>query len=355
MRSTIVALVSVVGLCAAVPAMAVDAYVELVPWSVINNGASTSHFAQVVEGQASYHNLNLGGGGGIVRVDNLDGVQTMTELVTPLQWSTANLGVTANMSAYYGFSISGDYLQFAETGTDAIWRVNKSTGAITEYVSKATIDTYIGGTGPSLLSPFDTHPISGEMVFYEGDIDSLLITTGVDGLADFITAAQLTAAVGNASVSGGIGFASDGTLYWGSSTSDDMWKLPFGGNPDTDITQVLSTADITAVTGGTAYGPKDIFCAPDGWVYMGDSSSGSILRFDPADPPNTLETFLTSQQLADGPAATSNVITFGWYDAGGGGALTFNRFNDYGLYWVPEPASALLLSLGGLALLRRRR
>jgi hypothetical protein len=353
MRSAIVALVSGVMLCAAVPAMGQTAYKELVPWSTISNGSSTSHFAATVEGQTSYHNLTFPGS--IVRVDNLDGVQSMTELVTPTQWSTANGGVATNMSAWYGFSISGDNLQFAETSTDAIWRVNKNTGAITEYVSKATIDTYIGGTGPSLLSPFDTDPVSGEMVFYEGDTDSLLVTTGVNGIADFITSAQLTAAVTNDSVSGGIGFASDGTLYWASSTSDDMWKLPFGGNPDTDITQVLSTTNITDVTGGTAYSPRDIFPAPDGWVYFGDNSSDNILRFDPADPANTLEIFLTATELENGPAATTNVITFGWYDDGFDGALTFNRFNEYGLYYVPEPASVLLLGLGGLALLRRRR
>lgn len=334
MRSAIVSLVSAVIVCAAVPVMAQDAYVELVPWSTLTNGVATSHFAHTVSGDTSFHNLSLNNGAGITRVDNLGGVQTMTELVSPGEWTTAS-GKTS-MSAFYGFNLAGEYLQFAEPSTDAVWRVHKDSGAITEYVSKAAIDAFIGGTGPSLLSPFDSDPISGELVFYEGDTDSLIVTTGMDSLDWLVTDVQLTAAMGNDRVSGGIGFDAAGNLYWGSSTSDDLWMLPAGGDPDMDIVQVLSTAEILAVTGATSFGPREIFPAPDGWVYIGDTASDGILRFDPSDPANTLEFFLTSQELLDGPAGSDNIITYGWYDDGVCGLLTFQRFNQYGLF-VVEP------------------
>ncbi|HUU83897.1 MAG TPA: PEP-CTERM sorting domain-containing protein [Phycisphaerae bacterium] len=330
----------------AVPAWGA-AYDELVPWSTINGaGASTSHFAMAIEGQTSYHNLTFPGR--ITRVDNLNGTQTMTELISSAQWTIANGGATSNMSGYYGFGVSGDYLQFAESGTDAVWRVDKNTpGTITEYVSKAQIGVYNGLGTAQLLSPAVVAP-NGEMTFYEGSSDSILQTAGAGNLITVVSAADLTTYTGNTSVSGGLGYDADGTLYWGNSTNDDFWKRTSDGT----ISQVLTTAEVIAVTGAATVGPRDIFPAPDGWIYMGELTSGHILRFKSYDPAGTLQIYRTKNQLLNGPAGSSSMVCLDWYEDAG---LAFHRFNDYGLYVIPEPASLSLLGLGALVLLRRRR
>ena len=166
-----------------------------------------------------------------------------------------------------------------------------------------------------------------------------------------ITDLQLTAATGNDKVSGGIGHDALGNMYWGNSTSDDIWMMPFGGNPDTDIASVLTTTNITDVTGATAAGFGDIFPAPDGLVYFYESTSDGIMSFDPANPAGTLGYVLTEAELLDGPMAYDNVFTLGWYDD----TLSFHANGERGLYMLPEPGTMLLLSLGGLAVLRRRR
>lgn len=329
----------------ALPALGTT-YQELLPWSVVKGpAASTSHFAAVVEGQTSYHQLRTETA--ITRVEALNGAPATSVLLNQAGWFAAS-GET-NMSTWYGFSVAGDYLQFAETTTDAVWRVHKSTGTIFAYVSKADILALTGLTSVQLLSPADTGP-TGEMAFYEGASDAILVTAGQNAVQVLVSRDSLIAATGNSDVSGGMSYDSAGNLYWGSNTSDDMWRR----NADGTISQVLTTAQILAVTGAASVGWKDILAAPDGLVYFGENTSKSVLRFDPADPANTLEVFLSEADLLAGPMASSNMISLTWYDAGArGGGLAFHTFNQTGLYWVPEPAGFVLLAVAGL--LSRRR
>jgi hypothetical protein len=327
-------------------------YTELVPWTKVQGGTtSTSHFAAAVDGQTSFHQLLTGAG--ITRVDSLNGTQTSTVLLTSAQWATAS-GGASSMATYYGFGVSGNYVQFTDTSSDQVYRLDKNTpGAISTYATKADIMAATGQADDQLVSPADTNPLTGEMTFYDSVSKGILRTNGPHNVQYLLTGLQLTNAMGNNVVGGGLAWDSAGDLYFGSSTSKDLWRL----NADLTIVPVLSQAQVLAVTGGTSLSWKDILVAPDGWVYFGENTSAHILRFNPADPAGSLQIFLSKTDLLAGPMASANMVSLGWYDPDGAGpnpgGLTFHTFGTKGLYYFPEPASALLLTLGLLVIRRR--
>lgn len=323
-------------------AMAVS-YTEIVSWNQLHGSlAGTSHFGAVVEGDTSYHAISLSGSPGITKVENIGGVQATTTLVSTLDWflATGNTSLTP----FYGLGISGSYVQFGDSNSDAVWRVDKSTGAITEYVSNAQIMAYTGASSAALLSSGNTSP-DGEYVFFEGSSDSILKTSGAGTLTTLVDAATLLSVTGTNSASGGITEDAAGTVYWGDNSSDGMWMRDSGGT----ITSALLEAEIVAVTNEADPGFGDIFYAPDGKVYFYETRSDSIMKFDPADPAGTLAFAIQEDDLLAGPMGSDNVVSLTWYD----GNLAFHTFNDSGLYALPEPASLVLIALAGL-LIRRR-
>jgi hypothetical protein len=339
-------LAAAASLLVAASAARADGYFELLPWSTLNSGgASTSHFAHAIDGQTSFHQLTLNGTARITRVDNLGGTPSVTELVTTTDWVNAG-GQSTSMLTIYGFSAVGSDLLFAETTTDIIWRVNQESGAISQYASQSAMTAATGGSSAQLLASNGV-TTSGEMVFYEGVSDSILLTNGPGAVSVLISSAALNGLQGNTTVSGGLTMDAAGTLYWGNNTSDSIFGRMSGGS----LGLVLGASDITAVTGGTSAGFADIFAAPDGLVYFVDTASDSILSFDPADPDATLATVLSASDLLSGPAASTNVFQLGWY----GDSLSFNVNGTGGLYVIPEPASAAMLVIPATALLLRRR
>jgi sugar lactone lactonase YvrE len=322
-------------------------YTELTSWSTISNGGnSTSHFAAVVDGQTSYHQLALGSSPRIVKVTNLNGTQTQRELVSTAQWGSTSL------TSFYGFSVSGDYIQFSDISSDAVWRVNKDTGAITEYIAKATIGNYLGiaTSSVALTSPSDTTP-TGEFVFYESSTKNILITNGANTVSTLLSQSQLASAEGvsngSASVSGGFTFDGQGSFYWGDSNKG-IYKLKTDGTTQ----QVLSVDTIKTLTGKTSVSFNDVYAAPDGNLYFRDNSSANVLQYSLAN--GTLISYLTQADLKAGPignvSGTLVVNQFSWYD----GKLAFNVQGANGLYVVPEPATLILLGLGFFGFLKRK-
>jgi sugar lactone lactonase YvrE len=252
------------------------------------------------------------------------------------------------MTTFYGFGRYGSYLQFADSSSDGIWRVDTSTGALTSYVSASDIATYTGEISSQLLTP-STIDLAGEHVFYEGRSDSILRTTGAGTLETLVSSADLTLAFGNNNVSGGMSFDAAGNLYWGNTTSDEIHRRTAAGV----LEVVLSEEVLEDFTGATSSSFNDVFVAPDGMIYFWEGGSDSILRFAPSDPAGTLAYRLTEDELVDGPAGSDSVSTLGWYN----GELTWTKITGgSGLYTTPEPSTVLLLAGGLLAIsLRRRR
>jgi len=356
MRQTKVVLAALAVLCLAGPAVA-DSYMELVSsLNVEAGGTGDRHWAHVVDGETAYFTVNGFASGGksanITMVENLGGVQTPSVLMDTTAWATVSASTT--MTTGHGFGISGTDLLFAEGGTDALWKVALGTGTPSAYVTKDEIQTYTSGSSVQIVNGNGIGP-AGEMAFFESNTDQLLASTGLGALTTLATKEELQTLLGLApdvtpSLISGFTWDSDDSMYFGDTRSDSMAKRASDGT----FSIVLDVTDITAVTGESAAGYGDIIFGPDGNVYFYESTSDSVLRFDPASPAASLEFFLTEDELVTGPMGSDSVQTMGFYD----GELTFQTFQVEGvaspLYVVPEPASLFLLALGGVALLRRR-
>ncbi|MCP4594005.1 MAG: PEP-CTERM sorting domain-containing protein [bacterium] len=325
-------------------------YQELVSWSTLDSTSplfNTQNYSFVIDGTTAYH--GLGTKARFTKTANLSGAQVATEITSNATWAAAT-GSTS-CTSFYGMGQVGTELQGGDSGTDSIWRIDKASGAVSTRVLKAAIlahqqITYPLQTNVGLGTSNSVTP-TGEHVFYEATADEILVTTGVGTLATLVTNAELLAAQGNTKVSGGMVYDSADSLYWGNSTSDDMWKRSGAGV----ISQVLSTTDITNVSGESAAGFGDIFFASDGTGYFYESTGDNIMKFDPADAANTLEIYVSEAELLAGPGAGDTVYCMGEY----GGELAFNLNGTRGVYVIPEPAALSLLAFGSLALLRRRR
>jgi len=328
----------------AVPALGVG-YSEMISWTTLNSPPPTNsiqNYGFTMDGTTAYEQLATGLGSRIVKVTGVGGTQVATELMSNIAWSLASGSTT--LASFYGFGQSGAYLQFTDTGTDAVWRVNKSTGAVSSYVSKANIMALTGKTTVACLTPTTVAP-DGEQTFYDSTSGTIIKTAGL-----LVTPTTLitSAAMGANTPNGGLGYDAGGNLYFGSNTSDTVYKYSGGV-----LSTALTTAQITAVTGATTAGFGAFGERTDAYgnVYFFESVSKNIMRFHPQNPAGTLQIKIGSADLLAGPAASTSVYELDIYNSG----LTWNINGLKGVYTIPEPASLALLGLGGLAMLRRRR
>jgi hypothetical protein len=169
------------------------------------------------------------------------------------------------------------------------------------------------------------------------------------------------------------------------STSDGKWNLRYFGNgsPATiwetwgtegNNLPMLATT-ITGLTPGDSYDVYVYFQSGDDtnlsqkWDVLAGFTTGAMTNYTRthADSSDAVASdFTTPVQVADGNrlmvqsslgtavADASGEITV-YVDSNGGSSSTRTWYDGVGYEAVPEPSAALLLGLGGLALLRRRR
>ncbi len=279
----------------------------------------------------------------IVSFDDANPGDGPTTVVTTTQYQAANPGDSGISSANYLGLIDGNLI-YTDIGTDALFASDVITGITTQRITNASLETQVGGN-----ARFGTLATGGpgDILFYDNFSDGIYSATG-GIVTQQLSDVQLTAAIGDDTPSGLTVLGN--TAIVGDNNTDAVYSIDLTSKAGT---QILSTADITAVTGETAAGFLT-FVTIGSEVFFYDIVSDSILSFDSASPSSSLAVALSDAQLAAGPANTS-VITglfdfdgqLGFYVDGAGDAVK-------GIYAVPEPTSLALLGLGGLALLRRR-
>lgn len=359
-------------------AYAARSYYVLADWTKINGGASSTSYitGAWVEGNTLYSTVSSPGR--ITKTSNLltnltgdTSGEVYSELTSNAALAAVGVGQTTGVggttnviSVIYGFGVSGNYLQFSESSSDTVYRVDKNSGAISRYVSRDNIMAYTGLSTAQLNAANTTGP-DGEFVMFDSTSGQFLKTTGPGTATTFISKTALdTFAGGSASLNAsGVTFDADGNFYFLSNPATAAQKGVYKRTPAGVITQILSYANMAAVSGNASPSFRDMLCAPDGYIYLSDNTSNAqqILRFNPNDATNTIMSYLTNVDLLSGPAGGSNAIqSLSWYNDGQGHAgIAFNYANATsgikGYYFVPEPGSLGLLGLGGLLLARRRR
>ena len=296
------------------------------------SGTAGNFFAHAIDGDTAYCSFSKGY---ITKITNIDGVQTSSVLVTPTDWTTANGGATSNLTNFYGFGVSGDYLIWTDTGSDAVWKADKTTGAISNVVTRSAIQNYLGlATVTNSVGAY-TVDLNGGLTFFESTSQKIL---NVDMAGTLSTVATV-----GYSVVSGLTYDPAGNLYWGESATDTIYRLDSGGTP----TAILNSAAIYAVTGGVNATFNDIFYGKNGWLYFYEQVDNSILQFNLSDPAATLSLLVETSGRAN---------TFGLYSDAGQDYLTYHNYTgDLMAVAVPEPATVMLLTLGGLVLGRFRK
>ena len=344
---------------------------QVLSWNQVTaagDGSPTGYSAVVIDSDDTiYSNLANGSSGQIVKTTWSGGTPTTTSLLSNSAWYAAS--GTTNLTTYYGLSITGNYLQFYDVGTDSIWRVDKTNGNISEYLSEAAIATHMGvsiATNVNIYSPCDTHPSNGEFYFYMKERynetnRAILKTNGSGQVQTYMSASDIDTATGisGATVSGGLTFDDNYNMIWASNDSKEIYS--FNGSSNTTL---LDTSDLNSIlNSGDIASFGDIFyAAEEDLVYFkarekdaSDNLYDAILSFDPDDPDNSLSYVLTSANL-DYYTGHDSVGQLVWYYDEE--AIAWNQLSTLspkGLFVnAPEPSTIVLLLLGLAAVVIRR-
>lgn len=306
---------------------------ELVSWSTINgSGTSTSDFAAAIDGDSAYFILNSTPS--IVRIDNINGSQTRTELVTSAAWNTVSGGKT-NITGFYGFGVAGNYARFADTASSAIYQVDKSTGAISVYL--ASNDTVATLGSAAKLNAAHTTLSSGEVLYWDSTLKAMYVTTSAHHVSNAVSASVFSAA-GITSITSGLTVDATGNIYFG--TANGLYEYTTGGNLNLVVAK-------TAITSGSL-SFRDVFAAPDGNVYFVNNTTPNIWVYDPDQGVDSAKIYMSNGDMG----AYASVYQLGWYND----QLVWNVSGTNGLFTaaaVPEPAGLTFLGLGLFLLLTR--
>lgn len=330
----------------------------LIPWATADGGyGSGALYGLAIDGDNAYLLLALNNKVQFVRISDVSGTQTYTQLMNHATWLAAS-GQTS-CTPFHGFDLSGsDYVQFAESGSDEIWRINKNTGLLIKYCDRATITNAAGSTStPNLGSVQCVDPADGEHVFYESATRNLMKTGGSNVCSVIVGGHALTNWITglNGTPNGGMNFDTFGNLYIGSSDGA-LYKRDSGGN----ISLVVTKVQITNLTLNASSFFGSMKMGPDGKFYFrnGSGTNGNLLRFDPANPSGTLELFAdAASTVADvGNANFACIRYYGTYPSPSSGWAWTRAGGTYGVYLtaIPEPAAFALLGLAALVLRRMR-
>jgi hypothetical protein len=326
---------------------------ELITKDTADGGYGSDRiYSHVIEGDTAYIALTLNNLPQLVRIENISSSQDRTQLMDQPEWT--GLSGKTTYTPFYGMDVYGDYIYFGDSSSDQLYRLHKSDGTLSIYVDYATLTNAINDTAYSWLTPYALDPSTGNIAMYSSRNDSILLATGINTVITLVTEAELNSSpIGSDTVSGGMAYDTSGNLYWGNNTIDSFCMRASNGT----LSVVLTAPQITNFTGQSAAGFSDCIAGADGLVYFYESRSDSILKFDPADPPNTLDVSLSSATLIASVAGSANVGQFSWYGDAVNGSYTWNRIDSStaGIYLsnIPEPAVLGVLAALGLLYLRR--
>lgn len=239
--------------------------------------------------------------------------------------------------------------------TDSVFEIDFQANTLTQLFDSTAIAAFTTGGGATEQLNEQVVGFNNNLIFHNTSVDALLQITPGGTLSLLADAADLTAGVGNSSINGLTADPNSQTLFFGDDGNDEIYSLDYSGVGNV-YTTVLTTAQITGVTGGSSVGVDHMLYAPDGLVYFYDGSADGIFSFDPTDAVNTLTTVVSEDDLNNGVAERDLISGLTWVD-GNIGWFYINNPNGLGtgVYAVPEPTSLALLGLGGLLAARRRR
>ncbi|HQL10286.1 MAG TPA: hypothetical protein PLE35_11845, partial [Lentisphaeria bacterium] len=277
-------------------------------------------FGFLIEDDTAYVQLNLPQGlTQITRVDNISGGQFTSRMLHPTNW-LASSGED-NMSTWFGFDAYSNFLQFADTYSDGIWRLDKDTLELSCYVDKDAVTNTLDSTnGFRFLSTYVTRPDSGEVLFYNTLGRNLMTTDGSNTIRTYLSNADLSNTFGVTRCVGGMAYDPAGTLYWGQREQDGSYTAIHKRDTNGVMSVLLSEAQMNAVHGPTYTAIGDIFYAPDGQLYIFKYRTyhGCIVTCDPAasNVADTLRVFMSENDLTNSAAQSWNVAQMGWYKGG---------------------------------------
>lgn len=312
------------------------------------NGDSSLTFLETVAVDASgtaYAFLRDTSATDLGGVNAFDGI-SFTTISTPADWAAT--GSSFDIAAGNGVAIiPGDVARFVSFFDNNVYNMDLTTGAVTEFVSKATIDAAAGFGVSVNLTAVNEVTADGTIYMIDSVSDQLLKVDTAGNVTVEIDTADLDALLGGTSI-GGIGVSGD-TIYLGSNSDD---QLVAWDTVSKTGSVVLTTAEIEAVTddidGRAGFG--DIFAAPNGLVYFYESDSDYLLAFGASNPAGSIVSIISEAEFTAGPSSDT-INQLAWYD----GNIAFTD-GSIGFYTIPAPTGALA-GLAGLTLLvtRRRR